>query len=260
MMLMILSPAKRQRFSNELLSDSALEKWFTRPEWLMKAQKVADLMKAYAPHELARVLRVSDAIAVREAGHFEAWDRKAVYPVAQPAVTTYDGDVYRALDVNTLDEKASFYLKDHLRIISVLYGVLRPFDLIQPHRVSFSTTAIKPDGTDFYHYWKKPIVASLNRALGKTENRVLVNLASQDFVKAVDLESLDGQMITPVFQERRGGVWRVLGLYAKRARGLMARFAAEHAVTDARSLQAFDCEGYTFDEAASGDTVWFFRR
>ena len=257
---MILSPAKRQRFSDRPLSDAACEKWFTRPEWLLKARKVVDLMKGYPPHELARILRVSDAIAVREAGHFEAWDRKAAYPVTQPAVMTYDGDVYRALNVRTLDEKACAYLNGHLRIISVLYGVLRPFDLIQPHRVSFSTTTIRPDGTDFYRYWKKPIVASLNQALGKTENRVLVNLASQDFAKAVDLDALDGHMITPVFQERRGGVWRVLGLYAKRARGLMARYAAKRAVTDARSLQAFDWEGYAFDEAASDDTVWVFRR
>ena len=259
-MLMILSPSKRQRFSEKPVIDPVQQKLSGRPEWISKAKKVAGIMKSYSPHELARILHVSDTIAVREAGHFEEWDTDAAPPLTRAAVMTFDGDAYRALDVRTLPEKAWRYLNDHLRILSALYGVLKPFDLIQPYRVSFGATAVRPDGGSLYDYWKKPVVESLNRALETTGERVLVNLASHEFARAVDTKALDGKMITPVFQEMRQGRPRVNGLYAKQARGLMVRYAAERGVTDAQQLKSFDYGNYVFHAASSGDDIWVFRR
>ena len=259
-MLVILSPSKRQRFPENVTDDPLQKKLFGRPEWMSKAEKVAKIMKACSPHELARILKASDTIAVTEAGHFNDWDSQAVYPKARPAVMTFDGDVYRARDAGTLTDKGWGYLNGHLRILSALYGVLKPFDLIQPYRVSFEATAVRPEGKSLYDYWKKPVTDSLNRALETSDSRVLVNLASAEFARVVDREALDGEMITPVFQEMRQGKPRVMGLYAKKARGMMTRYAAERGITDAEDLKSFDLGGYAFHAASSKDDIWVFRR
>lgn len=259
-MLIILSPSKRQRFQEGTEDDRVSKKWFGRPEWMAKAEKVVEIMKTYPPHELARVLKISDAMAVTEAGRFHEWDSQAVFPEARPAVMTFDGDVYRALDAVTLTETGWTYLNRHLCILSALYGVLKPFDLIQPYRVSFDVTAVRPAGKSLYDYWKKPIADSLELALNTSESRVLVNLASVEFAKAVDWKSLDASVVTPVFQEMRQGKPRVMGWYAKRARGMMMRYAAEHGITDAEDLKSFDLGGYAFHAASSKDDVWVFRR
>lgn len=259
-MLMILSPSKRQRFSGSPAGNPVQEKLFSRPEWISRAGKVAQIMKSYAPHELARILHASDAIAVTEAGHFNEWSVDAAYPQTRPALMAFDGDVYRALDAGTLPEKARAYLNGHLRILSALYGILKPFDLIQPYRLSFGATAVRPDGGSLYDYWRKPVAESLNGALEATGDKVLVNLASNEFARAVDMKALDGKMITPVFQEMRGGNPRVIGLYAKQARGLMVRYAAERGVTGAEQLKSFDYGHYVFHAASSRDNVWVFRR
>ncbi|EEO28062.1 hypothetical protein OFAG_01215 [Oxalobacter formigenes HOxBLS] len=259
-MLMILSPSKRQRFSGSPVADPVQENLFSRPEWIARAGKVAQIMKSCAPHELARILHASDTIAATEAGHFNEWSVTAAYPQARPALLTFDGDVYRALDAKTLPEKAQAYLNGHLRILSALYGILKPFDLIQPYRLGFGVRAVRPDGGSLYDYWREPVTESLNRALEATGDKVLVNLASSEFARAVDVKALAGKMITPVFQEMRGGNPRVVGLYAKQARGLMARYAAERGVTEAEQLKSFDYGHYVFHAASSKDTLWVFRR
>ncbi len=259
-MLMILSPSKRQRFPERVTDNPSQKKLFGHPEWLAKAEKIAAMMRSCSPHELARILRVSDTIAVMEAGHFDEWNSRAVYPQTRPAVMTFDGDAYRALDAETLAEKGWTYLNRHLRILSALYGVLKPFDLIQPYRVSFGTTAVRPEGRSLYDYWKKPVTGSINRALKASGSRVLVNLASAEFARVIDRKTLDGRMVTPVFQEMGQGEPRVMGLYAKQARGAMTRYAAEHGITDARDLRSFDLDGYAFHAASSKDDVWVFRR
>ncbi len=259
-MLMILSPSKRQGFPKNVTDNPSQKKLFGRPEWIAKAEKVAAMMKSCPPYELARILRVSDTIAVMEAGHFDEWDSRAVYPQARPAVMTFDGDAYSALDAGTLTEKGWTYLNGHLRILSALYGVLKPFDLIQPYRVSFEDTAVRPEGRSLYDYWKEAVTGSINRAMKASGSRVLVNLASAEFARVIDRRALDGRMVTPVFQEMRQGKPRVMGLYAKQARGAMTRYAAEHGITDVGDLQSFDLDGYAFHAASSKDDVWVFRR
>ena len=259
-MLIILSPSKRKKFSDKTIADPFLEKCLSRPKWISKAGKIADIMRSYSPAELARLLKVSDAIAVKEAGYFEEWNVNAVQPETQPAVLSYDGDVYRALNAHDMTEKEWIWLDRHLRILSALYGISKPFDLIQPYRIEFHTTAIRPDGKSLYDYWQKPIMDSINGELEKMDEPVLVNLASEEFSKAVDVKTLKGKMITPVFQEMRQGGAKVIGLYAKKARGLMTRFAAENGIVAVEGLKAFDVGGYTFHEGASTDSVWVFRR
>lgn len=259
-MLMILAPSKRQRVSCDLADGLLREAFFRYPQWMDKAEKLVRVMRSFPPHELAHVLHVSDAIAVTEAAHFNEWDRKAVFPKALPAAVMYDGDVYRALEVRTLTEKGWDYLDAHLCILSALYGVLKPFDLVQPYRLDFGTAAVRPEEGSLYDYWKVPVTDSINRALEVTGSRVLVNLASAEFAKMIDRKSLDGEMVTPVFQAMRQGKPRVMGLYAKQARGLMVRYAAENTIRDAEGLKSFDWDGYVFHAASSRDDVWVFRR
>lgn len=259
-MLMILSPSKRQRFNATPESTPVFSSLATRPEWEDKAERLVTMLRAYAPHELASLLQVSDAQAVVQAGYFQSWRRQADYPEVQPAVMAFDGDAYRTLEAASLPEAAWQYLARHLRILSALYGILRPFDLIGPYRLDFGASALRPDGASLYDYWKKPVTESLNRALAASGSRVLVNLASAEFARLVDKERLNGQMITPVFQEMRQGKPRVLGLYAKQARGRMVRYAARHNLKQAEALMAFAEDGYRFEPACSGESVWVFRR
>ena len=259
-MLIILSPSKRKKFPEKLITDPILERLSACPEWIKKSEKIVEIMKEYSPSELATILKVSDAIAVKEAGYFEEWDATAVQPKTQPAVLSYDGDVYRALNASEMTGKEWLWLNNHLRILSALYGISKPFDLIQPYRIEFHTTKVKPDGKSLYDYWQKQIMDSINNELEKMDNPVLVNLASEEFSKVVDLRKLKGKMVTPVFKEMRQGGAKVIGLYAKKARGLMTRFAAENGISTVEGLKAFDMDGYTFHEEASTLSVWVFRR
>ena len=259
-MLIILSPSKRKKFSDKIITDPFLKKYLTRPEWISKAGKIADMMRSYSPSELADVLKVSDAIAIKEAGYFEEWNVNAVQPETQPAVLSYDGDVYRAMDARNMTEKEWAWLNNHLRILSALYGISKPFDLIQPYRIEFHSTKVRPDNMSLYDYWQKTVMQSINGDLEKMDDPVLVNLASEEFSKAVDVNKLKGKMITPVFQEMRPGGAKVIGLYAKKARGLMTRYAAENGINVAEDLKAFDVDDDAFNEKASTDSVWIFRR
>lgn len=259
-MLVILSPSKRQRFEGVRMDEALQEKLCACPQWLDKAEKVAAVLRAWAPHEIAHHLRVSDTLAVREAALFDDWDADARCPQVAPAVLAYDGDAYRTLDAAAMSEENWLYLNRHMRILSALYGVLKPFDWAVPSRVGFDATAVRPDGMGLYDYWRDAVTQSLNRAMEETGDDVLVNLASAEFSRVVDRRALAGKMVTPVFQEMRQGKARVVSLYAKQARGLMMRYAAVHAITDAGELRRFDEGGYRFDAAASDDAVWVFRR
>ena len=251
-MLIILSPSKRKKFSDKIITDPFLKKYLTRPEWISKAGKIADMMRSYSPSELADVFK--------EAGYFEEWNVNAVQPETQPAVLSYDGDVYRAMDARNMTEKEWAWLNNHLRILSALYGISKPFDLIQPYRIEFHSTKVRPDNMSLYDYWQKTVMQSINGDLEKMDDPVLVNLASEEFSKAVDVNKLKGKMITPVFQEMRPGGAKVISLYAKKARGLMTRYAAENGINVAEDLKAFDVDDYAFNEKASTDSVWIFRR
>lgn len=259
-MLMILAPSKRQRVSGDSAGNLFPESFFSYPQWMDKAAKVVKIMRSFTPHELAHILQVSDMLAVKEAAHFNEWDKNAVSPQALSAVMMYDGDVYRALEVQTLTKQGWDYLDGHLLILSALYGVLKPFDLIQPYRLDFSAMSVRPEGVSLYDYWKKPVIDSINRMLNDTGSKVLVNLASAEFAKMIDKKLFDGEIVTPVFQEMRHGKPRVMGLYAKQARGLMVRYAAENGISNAEDLKSFDLAGYVFNAASSRDDVWMFRR
>jgi cytoplasmic iron level regulating protein YaaA (DUF328/UPF0246 family) len=175
---------------------------------------------------------------------------------ARQAVMTFNGDVYDGLDARTMSAKQLDYTQSRIRILSGLYGMLKPLDLIHPHRLEMGTRLQNPRGKNLYEFWGDMITEALN----KEGSPVLVNLASDEYFKSVKPKKLDMPVITPVFEDWKGGKYKIISFFAKRARGMLARYAAVNNITDPAKLKKFDVDGYKFEADASNDTTWVFRR
>jgi hypothetical protein len=254
-MLMVISPAKTLDF--ELPAPSTQH---TQPELLNHSAELIALMRHYSPSDLAVLMSISDKLAVLNAGRFHHWHTPFSLHNAKPALFAFRGDVYEGLDADTLPTERIDWLQQHLRILSGLYGCLRPLDLMQPYRLEMGIRLSNARGKDLYAFWGDIITTHLNAAQDDVHTPVLVNLASGEYFKAVKVRHLKARVITPVFQEEKNGQFKIVSFQAKRARGLMVRWAARHTVDDPEQLKAFDSEGYCFDGTASSADTWYFRR
>ena len=254
-MLIVLSPAKSLDYESPIrLKDATL------PDMLDDAERLVGRMRTYGPSQLAALMSISDPLAALNVARFAQWHRPFDAGNARQAVLAFDGDVYGGLDARTLKPAALRWAQSRVRILSGLYGVLRPLDLMQPYRLEMGTRFDTGRGPSLYAFWGARVAHALEAALDGHRHRVLVNLASEEYFKAVDRAALSVPVVQPVFQEWKSGQWKVISFSAKRARGLMARHAIEHRIEDPRKLQAFDAEGYAFDAAASDASTWYFRR
>jgi cytoplasmic iron level regulating protein YaaA (DUF328/UPF0246 family) len=199
-------------------------------------------------------------MAAQNAGRYAAWRPQFNSDNARPAVLAFNGDVYAGLEAATLPAPAMVHLQSHVRILSGLYGVLRPLDLMQPYRLEMGTRFKTSRGGSLYAFWGDLVSRRLARDLRDRQSAALVNLASEEYFKVVQPGLLGVPVITPVFQDWKDGRYKIISFYAKKARGLMARYAAINAVTEPEQLKDFDLDGYTFDAAASGPSAWIFRR
>lgn len=255
-MLIVLSPAKSLDFESPVP-----EAPVSMPAFLDEAVRLVGILREKSPAELASLMKISDRLAALNVARFETWSRPFTSGNARQAVFAFDGDVYDGLQAKSLAPEALNYLQGHLLILSGLYGLLRPLDLLQAYRLEMSTRLANPAGRDLYAFWGDSITSALNAALAEQGGApVLVNLASEEYFKAIRPDRLAARVITPVFQECKAGVCRIVSLHAKRARGLMSRYAAEHAIVDPEALKAFDREGYAFEPSASDASRWVFRR
>jgi cytoplasmic iron level regulating protein YaaA (DUF328/UPF0246 family) len=254
-MLIVLSPAKTLDFESPLPGHTA-----TRPRFLDDSRLLVDRLREFDPPSLARLMDLSDALAELNVARYGAWKTPFTAKNARPAVLAFDGDVYEGLDAGTLDRAGLDWAQDHLRILSGLYGVLRPLDLMQPYRLEMGTRLANARGKDLYAFWQSRLAESLSGELATHASPVLVNLASEEYFKAVPTKVLARPVVQPVFQDRKGAQWKVVSFHAKRARGLMARYAIEHRVADPEALKAFDREGYVYAPEASDERTWVFRR
>jgi len=205
-------------------------------------------------------LPISDPLARLNFHRYADWQRPFTLENARQAVLAFDGDVYDGLQARQMTADDLDFAQKHLRILSGLYGVLRPLDLIQPYRLEMAIKLANPRGKDLYAFWCERLTAAINDELQKMPRPVLVNLASEEYFKAVQLRKLHGRVIRPVFEDGKDGKYRIVSFYAKRARGLMARYAVLHRLQAPEDLQAFADEGYAFVPAASDETNWVFRR
>lgn len=254
-MLFVLSPAKNL---NE--KDPAPIGRHTLPDLLPEAERLMAELRQLAPHQLAELMHVSDKIALLNAERNAAWHTPFTPENAKQAVYMFNGDVYEGLSAETLDSDGIDYLQRHVRLLSGLYGLLRPLDLMQPYRLEMGTPFANRRGKNLYEYWGGTITELLNRTLKEHKAGTLINLASQEYFKAVRPEKLDAGIITPVFKDEKNGQYKIISFYAKRARGLMVRYAAQNAIENAEQLKNFDLDGYQYNAAASNENEWIFQR
>ncbi len=255
-MIVLLSPAKNLDFSPAPASAPD----FTAPRLLEETRALSKVARKLTRAQLKGLMGLSDDLAQLNHQRFKAFAGTPEADGTMAAAFAFAGDVYRGLDARSLDAKSLAFAQDHIRMLSGLYGLLRPLDAIEPYRLEMGTKLANPRGENLYAFWGARIAEQINADLPAKGPRTIVNLASKEYFSAVDRAALDADIITPAFKDIKDGKARVLFMYAKRARGLMARWIAEHQITNPTALRDFDVEGYRFDAAASTATDWVFTR
>jgi cytoplasmic iron level regulating protein YaaA (DUF328/UPF0246 family) len=252
-MLMVISPAKSLDFTapKDVLP-------LTTPELKSQIVELAKVTRKQTAADLKRLMHISDALAKLNRERFQAFDSELEDGLQ--AVIAFNGDVYGGLNARELDRPALEWTQDHLRILSGLYGVLRPFDALQPYRLEMGTRLKTKRGSNLYDFWGETISKTLNAAAEGQADPTLVNLASQEYFGAVDAKALKLPVVTCHFKEEKAGELRVLGFFAKKARGRMARYAIDNRVDRAEALKGFDLDGYRFQPSLSTPADWVFAR
>jgi len=254
-MIFVLSPAKTLDYQTPPTTRS-----HTEPEFLDQSAQLIALLRRLSPADVAALMDISDPLAALNVARYDAWSLPFTPANAKQAVLAFDGDVYDGLRAPDLRKADLDYAQKHLRILSGLYGLLRPLDLMQPYRLEMGTKLANPRGKDLYAFWGERQTDALNALLARQKNKVLVNLASEEYFRSVKPKRLAGRLLTPVFEEWKGGRYKIVSFFAKKARGLMARYAIVNRIDTPEGLQGFDCEGYAFDRKASNDDTFVFRR
>ena len=254
-MLFLLSPAKSLDYTSAGPDVPA-----TLPEFTGDAERLIGVLRKKSPGQLSKLMDISGALATLNAERYQAWSPKFTPLNARPAALAFDGDVYDGLRARELPPADLAWAQDHVRILSGLYGVLRPLDLLQPYRLEMGTSLKVGRHGNLYQYWGTRVAECLNRQLAADKTPVVINLASQEYAKVVDRGALRARMIDCVFEEQKADGWRIVGFSAKRARGLMARFAIQQRLETPRRLEGFQAEGYAFAPAVSREDRLVFRR
>jgi cytoplasmic iron level regulating protein YaaA (DUF328/UPF0246 family) len=256
-MIIVLSPAKSLDYETP-----AHVKKHTIPDFVDDAAELIDGLRRLSPQQIGSLMSVSDPLAQLNFQRYADWSPKFGTDNAKQAVLAFNGDVYEGFDAKTLSAADLDYAQNHVRVLSGLYGLLRPLDLLQPYRLEMGTRLANARGKDLYAFWGERITHALNAQLKKNARaaRVLVNCASEEYFKSVKPKLLDASVVTPVFQDWKGGRYKIISFHAKRARGLMARYAVENRIGSPEALKDFASEGYAFDADASNDSSYVFRR
>ena len=259
-MILVISPAKALDYETPPTTAT-----FTQPDFLDQSAELIDILREKSPAQIAELMSLSDQLSSLNVARYASWSRPFAAGNAKQALLAFNGDVYEGLDATSLTEADLAWAQDHLRILSGLYGVLRPLDLMQAYRLEMGTRLASPRGKNLYEFWGERITDELNRLLAREEDagreRVLVNLASDEYFKSVKPKKLKGRIVTPVFEDWKGGRYKIISFYAKRARGLMSRYVITHRIDEVEALQGFDAEGYAFAaDASDADTLVFRRR
>ncbi|ROT99248.1 peroxide stress protein YaaA [Marinobacter sp. R17] len=253
-MLMVISPAKNLDYESPLATQK-----YTQPAFLDDACELIDQLKTLEPHQVSNLMGISDKLGQLNAERYQQWHTPFSPDNARPAVLAFNGDVYTGLDAPSFDDRDFDFAQDHLRILSGLYGILRPLDLMQPYRLEMGTKFENKRGKDLYAFWGNKLTMALNDELAD-EGQVLINLASNEYFKSVKKKELDGRIITPQFKDWKNGQYKMISFYAKKARGLMCAYAIKNRINDPEALKQFDSAGYYFSEEQSSGDNWVFLR
>ena len=254
-MLAILSPAKSLDYESQLTTRKISE-----PAFVADSIELIEQLRHYQPDELASLMRISDKLADLNHQRYLNWSPNFGADHARPAVLAFKGDVYIGLDAASMSERDFTWAQKHLRILSGLHGLLRPLDGIQPNRLEMGTALPNPRGKNLYAFWGNKVTEALNQAIAEQQQKVLINLASNEYFDVLDTQSIDARVINIHFKQYKNGEYKFLSFFAKKARGLMARYLVDQRVSTLKALKAFDYEGYAFNDALSTDNDWVFLR
>jgi hypothetical protein len=254
-MLIVLSPAKSLDYKTPVQVKTP-----TLPEFVSESAKLITDLQKLSPQDVAKLMGLSDQLAALNVGRYRDWSKKFTAENSKPAIYAFDGDVYDGFDVKTLNSKDVAFAQDHIRILSGLYGALKPLDLMQAYRLEMGTSFKNARGKDLYAFWGSRVTDSLKKVLEKQKKPVLLNLASEEYFKVLQPKELDCPVIAPVFQDAKDGKYKIISFYAKRARGLMARYVVENRITDPADLKGFNVDGYKYFAAESTLEKPIFRR
>ena len=257
-MLFVISPAKALDYESPVpISASAA---CTQPDYLDDAAELIAGLRECSLGQVAALMSLSDKLAALNVARYAEWSRPFGPDNARPAIFAFNGDVYDGLDVRTLSSADLTWAQAHVVILSGLYGALRPLDWMQPYRLEMGTKLPNPRGKDLYAWWGDSLAEHLNQQLAEQGDNVIVNLASQEYFKSVKRKALKARVVECVFEDLKAGKWKIISFHAKRARGLMARYAITHRAKKPANLLGFDLEGYAYDAAVSEPDRLVFRR
>ncbi len=254
-MLMVISPAKTLDFETPPTTKKK-----TQPALLDDAQLLIDELRELAPQDISTLMGISDKLGTLNYDRYQQWQTPFTLDNAKQSVLAFKGDVYTGLDASSLNADELSFAQQHLRILSGLYGVLRPLDLMQAYRLEMGTRFQNHRGKDLYGFWGSKVTEALNAQLKKNKSDVLVNLASNEYFKSVKTAELNADIITPIFKDKKNGQYKIISFYAKKARGLMAAYIIKKGITDAKKIKRFTVDGYSYNSEMSKGNDWVFTR
>jgi uncharacterized protein len=254
-MLAIISPAKTLDFESKLTTRKG-----TTPEFVAESDQLIGRLRQYEPAALTKLMKISDNLAELNHRRYHEWTPEFSPGTARPAALAFKGDVYLGLQAQELSERDLTWAQKHLRILSGLHGVLKPLDRIHPYRLEMGTPLCTEKGKNLYDFWGDKVTQALNEDLAELSNPLLVNLASQEYFNVIDPNAINAEVINIHFKEEKDGKLKFLSFYAKKARGLMARYMIDKRVKTQKALKAFDYEGYAYNETLSSSHDWVFTR
>ncbi|MDO3388703.1 peroxide stress protein YaaA [Gilvimarinus sp. SDUM040013] len=254
-MLIVISPAKTLDFDTPPVTDKS-----STPDFLNDSRALIKELRNLSPADISGLMSISDKLGVLNFDRFQAFKTPFTEKNAKQAVLAFQGDVYTGLNAGSFKARDFDFAQKHLRILSGLYGLLRPLDLIQAYRLEMGTKFSNARGDNLYQFWGDSLTRALNQQLAEQKSRILINLASNEYFKAVKTKQLDADVITPVFKDWKNGQYKIISFFAKKARGLMSAYIIENRIKKAEQIKAFDVDGYSFAPELSSEREWVFTR
>lgn len=254
-MLLVISPAKTLDFDTPVKT-----KVSTTPDFLNQSQQLIDELLGLAPADISSLMKISDKLGVLNYDRFHSWKTPFNTDNAKQALLAFKGDVYTGLDAESFSAAEFRFAQKHLRILSGLYGLLRPLDLMQPYRLEMGTKFANSAGANLYQFWGDTLTQAVNAQLKKTKSDILVNLASNEYFKSLQRNEINAEIITPVFKDKKNGQYKIISFYAKKARGLMSAYVIKNQLTDVNDLKRFNVDSYNYNESMSSPCDWVFTR
>lgn len=254
-MIIVISPAKTLDFETPPGTQE-----HTQPGFLDDSAELIDTLRKLEPDQIGTLMSISPKLAVLNSNRYFSWQRPFTLDNSKQAIFAFKGDVYTGLDAETMTAAELVFAQQHLRMLSGLYGVLRPLDLMQPYRLEMGTQLKNPRGNNLYEFWDDKITLALNQDLAKQQDDILINLASNEYFQSIQPSKLKARIITPVFKDQKNGVYKIISFFAKKARGMMSRHIIRNKLMEPDAIKNFDVAGYQFSKADSTQDEWIFTR